>query len=159
MATLNEIQKFLAPRKMAIAGASRSTKKFGGSVFKELRQNGFDLYPVNPNADEIQGVKCYKTVEELPPDVEHLYIVTANYETELVAYSAVRKGMKMIWIQQQSDTPNAVQTIKNAKIPLIHNKCILMFAEPVKGAHRCHRFFVKLFGNYPKPSVKAEILV
>ena len=118
MATLNEIQKFLEPRKMAIAGASRYQKKFGGSVFKELLENGFELYPVNPRANEIQGIKCYHSVEELPPDVEHLYIVTPNYETVLVAHAAVRKGFKMIWIQQKSETPEAINAIEKAGIPL-----------------------------------------
>jgi hypothetical protein len=150
MVTLNDIQKFLEPRKMAIAGASRNMKKFGGSVFKELLENGFELYPVNPNASEIQGFKCYKSVEDLPADVQHLYIVTPNYETELVANAAIRKGIKMIWIQQKSESDKAIKTIMEAGIPLIYNKCIMMFASPVKGFHRFHRFWAKSFGHYPK---------
>ncbi len=55
MVTLNEIQKFLEPRKMAIAGASRNLKKFGGVVFKELKDKGFTLYPINPNARRNSG--------------------------------------------------------------------------------------------------------
>lgn len=150
MVTLNEIQTFLAPRKIAVAGASRNVKKFGGVIFKELREKGFVLYPVNPNAEEIQGVKCYKTVEDLPDDVEHLLIVTQKNETESVAKSAVKKGIKMIWIQQKSDTPEAINIIEEAGIPLIYKKCILMFADPVKSIHAFHRFFVKTFGGYPK---------
>jgi predicted CoA-binding protein len=150
MVTLNEIQKFLAPRKIAIAGVSRNDKKFGGVIFKELRQKGFVLYPINPNAEEIQGVKCYKSVSDLPSDVEHLFIVTRNTETESVAKAAIERGVKMIWIQQKSDTPEAVKLIEDAGIPLIYKKCILMFADPVKSIHAFHRFFVKTFGKYPK---------
>jgi len=150
MTTLNEIQKFLAPRKLAIAGASRNLKKFGGSIFKELREIGFDLYPVNPNEDEIQGVKCYKSVEDLPSDVDHLYIVTPKYETDSVARAAVKMGIKMIWIQQNSDTPEAVKTIEDAGIPLIYKKCIMMFASPVKSVHRFHGYMVKIFGGNQK---------
>jgi uncharacterized protein len=150
MITLNEIQKFLEPRKFAIAGASRNLKKFGGSIFKELSDIGFELYPINPNTDEIQGVKCYKSVEELPSDVNHLLIVTPKYETEIIARAAVKKGIQMIWIQQESDTPEAVKIIEDAGIPLIYKKCIMMFASPVKSVHRFHRFLVKTFGGYPK---------
>jgi len=150
MVTLNEIHKFLEPRKFAVAGASRNIKKFGGSVFKELIDNGFELYPINPNADEIQDVKCYKSVEELPADVNHLFIVTPKYETDIVARAAVKKGIQMIWIQQGSDTPEALKTIEDAGIPLIYKKCIMMFASPVKSVHRFHRFLVKTFGGYPK---------
>lgn len=150
MVSLNDIQEFLSPRKIAIAGASRSLKKFGGSTFKELKEKGFVLYPINPNADEIQGVKCYKSVDELPADVEHLFIVTPKNETESVAKAAIKKGIKMIWIQQKSDTPESVKLIEEAGIPLIYKKCIMMFADPVKSIHAFHRFFVKNFGNYPK---------
>ena len=150
MTTLNEIQKFLEPKKMAIAGASRNPKKFGGAVFKELKEKGFELYPVNPNADEIQGVKCYKSVADLPGDVSRLFIVTPKQETVAVVNAATVKGMKMIWIQQKSETPEAVKTVEDAGIPLIYNKCMFMFADPVKGPHNVHRFFVKLFGGYPK---------
>jgi predicted CoA-binding protein len=150
MATLNEIQQFLSPRKMAIAGVSRNPKKFGGSVFRELKEKGFELYPVNKNTDEIQGVKCYKSVTDLPGDVKHLFIVTPKESTASVAGEAILKGMDMIWIQQKSETPEAVEAINEAGISLIHKKCIMMFAAPVKGPHNFHRFLVKLFGGYPK---------
>ncbi len=156
MTTLNEIQKFLYPRKVAIVGASRNSKKFGGIVFKELKEKGFKVYPVNPNAVEIQGVKSYDSVESLPGDVQHLFIVTPKAETEFIAKAAVKKGMKMIWIQQKSDTPEAVKAIEEANIPLIHKKCILMFADPVKAPHNIHRFFSKLFGGYPKIVAHSE---
>jgi predicted CoA-binding protein len=156
MATLNEIQKFLSPKKMAIAGVSRNPKKFGGTVFKELKEKGFELYPVNPNADEIQEVKCFKSVKELPEDVKHLLIVTPKKNTATVAADAISNGMEMIWIQQQSDTPEAVAAIEEAGIPLIHKKCILMFADPVKGPHKFHRFLVKIVGMYPKTVSKAS---
>lgn len=150
MVTLNEIQKFLEPRKMAMAGVSRNPKKFGGAIFKELKEKGFDLYPINPNSDEIQGVKCYKSLAELPDDVKYLFIVTPKHETETIARSAVKKEMKMIWIQQKSDTPDAVKIIEDAGIPLIYKKCLMMFASPVKSIHGFHRFLVKTFGGYPK---------
>jgi predicted CoA-binding protein len=150
MVTLNQIHEFMAPRKMAMAGVSRNPKKFGGAIFKELKDKGFELYPINPNADEIQGVKCYKSVGDLPHDVEHLLIVTPRYETDIVAKAAVNKGIKMVWIQQESDTPEAVRIIEESGIPLIYKKCIMMFAEPVKSVHGFHRFLAKTFGGYPK---------
>jgi len=156
MTTLNEINRFLAPRKMAVAGASRNPKKFGGIVFKELQDRGFELYPINPKAEEILGIKCYKTVDELPADVDHLYVVAPKYETELIVHAAVRKGIKMVWIQRESDTPEAVKSLEDAQIPVVYNKCIMMFAEPVKGAHRFHRFLMKTFGGYPKLVISAN---
>jgi predicted CoA-binding protein len=150
MITLNLINQFLEPRKMAIVGASRNTKKFGGAIFKELKEKGFDLFPVNPKAGEIQNVKCYQSVDELPDSVEHVLIVTPANETAEIAKACVKKGVKMIWIQQKSDTPEAVKIIEEAGIPLIYKKCIMMFADPVQSFHKFHRFLVKTFGGYPK---------
>ncbi len=99
---------------------------------------------------EIQGVKCYNSVDEIPADVEHLLILTSKKETESVVQAAIIKGIKMIWIQQKSETPEAVKTVEEAEIPLIYNKCIMMFATPVNGFHGFHRFLTKTFGGYPK---------
>ena len=153
MATLNEIKKFLEAPKIAIAGVSRNPKKFGGAIFKELKNKGFELYPVNPNANEIQNVKCFKSVSELPKDVMHLFIVTPQKETAGIAEEAVNKAFEMIWIQQKSETPEAVKIIQNAGIPLIYKKCLMMFADPVKGVHGFHRFLKKVFGAYPKMEI------
>jgi uncharacterized protein len=150
--SLNEIEKFLGSRKIAIAGASRNQKKFGGSVLTKLKNKGFEVYPVNPNADEIQGLKCYSSVDGVPDEVKHLLIVTPRKETAKIVKEAIRKRMEMIWIQQMSETPEAIRDIMEAGIPLIHKKCILMFVDPIIGPHQLHRFFVKLFGKYPKPA-------
>lgn len=150
MITLNQINDFISPRKIAVAGASRNPKKFGGYVFNELKQKGFQLYPVNPNADEIQGEKCYKTIADLPEDVTRLLILTPKNETANIAEAAAKRGIKMVWIQQTAETPEALKILEDAGIPVIYKKCIMMFANPVKGGHAFHRFFVKAFGSYPR---------
>lgn len=151
--SLNAIQQFLAPKKLAVAGASRNPKKFGGSVVKDLKERGFELFPVNPNAEEIQNLKCYKNIADLPADVKHLLILTPKEKTMETAKQAVHKKMDMVWIQQMSETPEAIAILEEAGIPLIHKKCIYMFAEPVKGPHSFHRFLVKVFGRYPKNGI------
>jgi predicted CoA-binding protein len=147
--TLNDIQRFLAPKKLAIAGASRDPKKFGGMLMKELQDRGFELYPVNPNTNEISGITCYASLRDLPDHVKHLMIAVPKNQITEVAKEAIEKKMEMVWIQFMSDTPEAVSVIREAGIPLIWKKCIFMFLEPVRGVHAFHRFWTKLFGNYP----------
>lgn len=151
LVSLDVIRQFMAPKKMAVVGASRNPRKFGGSVIKELKDKSFELYPVNPHTDEIQGLKCYRTIESLPADVEHILLLTPKEETAAAAKQVVSRGARMVWIQQMADTPEAVQILEEAGIRVISKKCIFMFAEPVKGPHGFHRFLVKLFGAYPKP--------
>ncbi len=63
---------------------------------------------------------------------------------------ALDKGIRNIWIQQRSDTGEALELLKDTDVNLIHNQCILMYAGPVKGPHKFHRFINKVFGKYPK---------
>ncbi len=150
MTHLSEINSFLESKKLAIAGVSRNPKKFGFTVYKELLKKGFDVYPINPNTDLIEGKKCYRDVASLPDEIKHLHITTPKEQTLEVVKQAVDKGIRNIWIQQTADTSEAVEFALNNKVNLIYKKCILMFAEPVKSIHKFHGFIVKLFGKYPK---------
>jgi len=149
MSSLQEIQAFLEPKKMAIAGVSRNKKKFGYTVFSGLKLSGYEVYPVNPFADSIDETPCFRTIEDLPAGIENLLIVTAKSETSSVVEAALKKGIKKIWIQQHSESPEALKLCENSEIPVISNHCIFMFAEPVTGFHKFHRGISKLFRTYP----------
>ncbi|QQS49963.1 MAG: CoA-binding protein [Bacteroidota bacterium] len=144
-----QIDDFFAGKHIAIAGVSRNPKKFGHEVFKELLKNGYDILPINPNAEKINGHHCYASVETLPADVDSLLIVTPKFETDQVLRSALNKGIKNIWVQQMSHTDSTLKIAEEFEKEIIHNKCIFMFAEPVKGAHKIHRVIMKLFGQLP----------
>ena len=64
------IDRFLETKSMAFAGLSRNPKKFGNEIYKELANKGFKLYPINPNTTEIEGDKCYTSVNELPEEAD-----------------------------------------------------------------------------------------
>ena len=150
MNRLHTIEEFLSTRELAIAGVSRNPKKFGRAVFKHLVDNGYTVYPINPNAEKIGETTCYPDVLSLPEKIDRLFIVTSKKETKPVVEQAIQKGIKKIWIQQMSQNDEAVNLAKENEIDLITRECIMMFADPVKGPHKFHRFFNKLFGRYPK---------
>ncbi len=150
MTTKASIERFLKPRTFAISGVSRNPKKFGGSVYFELKKKGFKLYPINPNTDKINGDPCYRSVSDLPAGVDRLLVLTKKEQTEAVIREALDKGIKKIWIQQMSDTPEALQLANSGDAELIHKQCIMKFAEPVTGVHKFHRFLNKIFSGLPK---------
>jgi predicted CoA-binding protein len=149
-ATKVQIDSFLAIRKVAIAGVSRDPKKFGYLVFKQLQEKGFEVYPINPGTDNIAGTPCFRSVSALPLNVHSLIIVTPKKQTRDVVAEAVTKGIDNIWIQQMSDTPEAIELAKSHPINLITRECILMHTDPVTGIHKFHRSVKKLFGLYPR---------
>lgn len=144
------IEQFLASKKIAIAGVSRNPKKFGYIVFNELRQKGYDICPINPGVEEIDGVKSYKSVLDIPDDFKELFIVTPKIETDIVIEQAAQKGINHIWVQQMANSKNTEQVAKDLNIEIILKECIFMYAEPVKGIHKFHKVLWKLFGKLPK---------
>ena len=144
------IESFLSTKKIAVAGVSRNSKKFGYTVFKELTQKGFDVYAINPNTDSLGGTPCFQSVSALPSDIKNQLIVTPKDQTAGVIREAVSSGISGIWIQQMSDTPEAIKVAEDSKVNLITRECILMWAEPVKSIHKFHRTVKRLFGRLQK---------
>ena len=144
------IDAFLSTRKIAIAGVSRDPKKFGFLVFKQLKEKGFEVYPINPGADNIAGTPCFRSVSALPLNVHSLVVLTPKKQTKDVVAEAMAKGIDNIWIQQMCDTPEAIELTKAHPVNLITKECILMHTDPVTGIHKFHRNIKKLFGLYPR---------
>ena len=66
------LTSFFYPKSVAVVGASRDPQKLGAIVLKSIIESGFSggIYPVNPNADNLQDLTTYKDVHSLPDEVE-----------------------------------------------------------------------------------------
>jgi len=148
MTAKEKIEVFLATEQIAMAGVSRNPKKFGHETFLDLRQKGLDIIPVNPNTDEIAGTKSYKSVLDLPANISSLLIMTPKKETLGIVTEAIEKGIKNIWIQQMSDTPETLALLEKTEINVITGQCIRMYFNP-SGIHKLHFKIMKFFGKLP----------
>ncbi len=149
MITKEKIDQFLSGGKIALAGVSRNPKKFSNMVMRDLASRGFEILPVNPHADKLEGVKCYPSIKDLPKDVNRLLIITPKESSAKIMEDVVGSFVDKVWIQQMSDSPEAIQIANDNGVDLITGKCIYMFADPVKGIHGFHRILMKLFGKLP----------
>jgi hypothetical protein len=150
MSKKQSIEQFLAPKKLAIAGVSGNSKKFGYQIYNELKQKGFDICPINPRIEEIDGVKVYKSVEDIPSDYDRLYIVTPKSETDKILKQAAEKGIKHVWVQQMANTKETAQIAKEHSVELIDKECMFMFANPTTSVHKFHKTIWKILGLMPK---------
>lgn len=135
---------------MALIGLSRNPSKFSRNIYKELTDKGYQILPVTPHAEEIKEITCFKAISELPDEIDRALVVTPKSETEKTVKELAEIGIKKVWIQQMAETDEALKIAEENEMEVIHKKCILMFSEPVKSIHSFHRFFVKMFGKYPK---------
>jgi uncharacterized protein len=149
MTTLKQINDFIDSQPIALVGVSRNPKKFGYAAFKELKEKGMKIIPVNPNAEEIMGDKCYPNVKMLPPEVSSIIVFTKKAETASVIRDAKEKGITQIWIQQMADTKEAIDELQGSGINYITGECILMHYKP-HSIHKFHGGLRKLFGRFPK---------
>jgi predicted CoA-binding protein len=149
MTTLKQINDFIESQPIALVGVSRNPKKFGYTAFKELKQKGMNILPVNPEADEIMGEKSYKSVNLLPDDVRGIIIMTKKDKTASVIREAKEKGIKHIWIQQMADSEEALEALKDTDINYITGECILMYYKP-HSFHKFHAGILKFFRRFPK---------
>ncbi|MFB3818518.1 MAG: acetate--CoA ligase family protein [Candidatus Methylomirabilales bacterium] len=87
---------FFAPRAVAVVGASRHQSKVGHSIVSNLVRGGFPgpIYPVNPKADEILGLRCYADVRDLPPDTELAVLVIPPKACLPALESAAARGIR-----------------------------------------------------------------
>lgn len=149
MNTLKQINQFLDNQPIAMVGVSRNPKKFGYTAFKELKEKGMKIIPVNPEADEIMGEKSYRNVAALPDNVKGIIVITKKDKTAAVVKEAIAKGIKEIWIQQMADTNEALGELKGSDINYITGECILMYYKP-HSIHKFHANLKKLFRRFPK---------
>jgi predicted CoA-binding protein len=148
--TKHQIDHFLNTKTMAIAGASRDEKSFSSQVAVHLSKLGYKLWLINPQFDPSDKENNrIQSVSELPSDVTHLLVLTPAVQTESVVTESISKGIKNLWIQQYSDTPNALKLARENGLNLVHHQCIFMFSQP-EGMHKFHHRIKKFFGGIPK---------
>ena len=148
MTTRTSVEQFLAQRSLGLVGVSRSGKKFGNTVLRELTKKGYRVSVVHPQAAEIDGVRCYSSTSELPDEIGALVLVVPPEQTERIVREATARGVRRIWMQQGSESPAAIELCRESGIDAVHGECILMFAEPT-GFHRFHRWIWKVLGKLP----------
>lgn len=150
MVTGQQISEFLSERRLALVGASRNGKKFGNAVLRELRARGYQVYPVHPEAPEIEGQPCWPSVTRLPEKVGGVVLVIPPAATAEVVREAIDAGIPRVWMQQGSESAAAVSYCEQRAIPVVHGHCLLMFLEPAAFVHRAHRWIWDLFGKLPR---------
>ncbi len=145
-----QVDHFLSCKTLAIAGASRHESSFSAQVAKHLTKLGYDLWYVNPGFEANESAnKRLQSIAQLPEEVNHVLVLTNQTQTESVIQQVIEKGICNVWIQQQSDTPEALELAQKNGINLVHHLCIFMFSQP-EGIHKFHHGIKKIFGRLPR---------
>ena len=90
---------FLAHKRVAVTGVSRHPKSHGSNtVYKRLRERGYDVFAVNPNADEVEGDPSYENLRAIPGGVDAVVIGTRPERAEATMRECADLGIKHVWM-------------------------------------------------------------
>jgi predicted CoA-binding protein len=127
MTIQEQINQFLSATAFGVAGASSNRHKYGNKVLRCYLQHGKRAVPVNPNEAEIEGVACVKSVQDLPPEVKSLSMITPPAVTEQIVPLAIARGIENIWMQPGAESPAAVALCREKGVNVIADgSCLLV---------------------------------
>jgi|ERR1051326_6706309 predicted CoA-binding protein len=94
---------------VAIVGASADKTKFSNKAIQAHRLAGYDVYPVNPKEDTIEGLKCYKSVLEIPVNLDRVSLYLPPAVGVKVLDDIARKGCKELWVNPGAESAELIQ--------------------------------------------------
>nr|WP_233186636.1 CoA-binding protein [Petrotoga sp. 9PWA.NaAc.5.4] len=115
-------------KNIALIGASPNKEKFGYKIFKDLTKKGYTVYLVNPNHDEIEGIKTYKSIKDLPKEKIDLMVFVIPPQLGIkILKEAYEVGFRKFWFQpgaESEEIENYLEGLKDVDYSLI--KCIMV---------------------------------
>ena len=127
MTIQEQIQQFLASPAFGVVGASGNRHKFGNKVLRCFLQHDKNAIPVNPNETEIEGIPCAATINDLPPEVVSISMITPPAVTAQLVPLALDKGIRNIWMQPGAEHHEAVALCRERGINVIADgSCLLV---------------------------------
>ena len=154
MQTIDEAASaFLAKKRVAVTGVSRQPKTHGSnSVYKRLRERGYEVFAVNPNAQQVEGDPSYPDLRSIPGGVEAVVIGTRPERAEDTMRECAELGIKHAWMHRGpgagSVSAAATGYGRQRGITVIDGGCPLMFGPTADFGHKIMRLMYA--GHVPK---------
>jgi len=146
---------FLASRRIAVTGVSRKAAGHGSNaVYTRLRDRGYEVFAVNPNADEVEGDRCYHDLHSIPGGVDAVVIAAAPATAEATMRECVELGIAHAWMHRSvgkgSVCDDATVYGRGEGMTVIDGGCPLMFAPTADVFHKVMRAVLTPMGRVPK---------
>jgi len=110
----------------AVVGVSSNPEKYGHQVYKDLKEAGYTVYPVNPNINKVLGDRCYHSLRELPKRPDVVNTVVPPEITEKIVEECKKLGIERAWMQPGSESEKAIDFCNRNKIKVVHDLCVMV---------------------------------
>jgi predicted CoA-binding protein len=150
----DSVADFLRGRRIAVAGVSRDPGQAANAVYRKLRASGYEVFPVNPNASEVEGVPCHPSLGSVPGALDGVVIATRPDVATGLVRECSERGVSRVWFHRSfgegSVSADAVRECEARGIRCIVGGCPLMYCAPVDFGHRCMRWWLARQGRVPR---------
>jgi predicted CoA-binding protein len=148
-------EQFLSQKRVAVTGVSRTPKSHGSNVvYQRLRQRGYQVFAVNPNADRVENDPCFHDLKSIPGGVDAVVIGTRPETAEATIRECAELGIKQVWLHRGpgrgSASPTAAEYGRQHGITVIDGGCPLMFDPTADFGHKMMRVIYTMNGHVPK---------
>jgi len=120
------IDEFMNQRKFAVIGATDNPEKYGNKIVKNLKNRGYEVYPVNPRLKEVEGLTCYASLTDIPVKVDVVDFVVPPAVTEDILEQCVSLGLTRIWLQPGSESESSVAFCHGNNLKLVYGVCVML---------------------------------
>jgi hypothetical protein len=147
--------EFLASNRVAVTGVSRTPASHGSNVvYRRLRERGYQVFAVNPNADQVEGDACYHDLQSIPGGVDAVVIGTRPEIAEETMRQCADVGIKQVWMHRGpgagSVSDAAAEYGRQHGITVIDGGCPLMFDPTADTGHKVMRLLFTMTGRVPR---------
>jgi len=153
--TADAAAAFLGVSRIAVTGVSRSPADHGANVvYTRLRERGYEVYAINPNATEVEGDPCWPNLTSLPVHVDGVVVATSPAHALASVKECVGLGIRQVWMHRflgsGSVDEEAVLLGREHGLTVIDGGCPLMYGPASDRGHRLMRSVCRLAGNLPR---------
>lgn len=121
----DDIRKIFSLKNVAVIGMSKNEGKAAHYVPKYLSQQGYNIMPINPTADQILERKSYHSIEEVDQPIDIVDVFRPSDQVLPVVQQAIKKKPKVIWLQEGIHNAEAEELAQKAGIQVVFNRCML----------------------------------
>jgi predicted CoA-binding protein len=111
---------------IAVAGVNDNPEKFGYKIFFDLRGAQYNVFPVGVRGGFAAGVKIFKTLADIAQKPDLVITVVPPAGTDKIVDDCIKLGIREIWMQPGSQTPEGIKKAEAAGIKVTHTECFMI---------------------------------
>jgi predicted CoA-binding protein len=155
MRTKDAAAQFLGCKRIAVTGVSRTPENHGANVvYQRLRARGYEVFAVNPNAEQVEGDRCHPSVGAIPGGVDAVVIGTRPEHAERTMRDCAELGIRHVWLHRSlgpgSVSAAATEFGRSRGITVIDGGCPLMYGPAADPGHTFMRCVLTCTGSLPR---------